>query len=162
MVRKSWFLVPGVAVLLAWTLSGCSNSTAPAAHTTPNAAAHGTDTSPHTEVAQVTVPDVVGMTRSDARRTLQNRGLAAVDANVATTGTDPLVVGQDPVAGESIALGTVERLTFEPPPSPSPSPSDAPVTAPPPVPTLTYAVWGNGSVALITYVKADGSFGITQ
>lgn len=62
---------------------------------------------------KVNVPDVVGLTRSAARKTLQNRGFAAVDASVAPTGTDPKVTSQDPAAGTKVDYGATLSLTFE-------------------------------------------------
>ncbi|ANF30709.1 hypothetical protein A0130_02580 [Leifsonia xyli] len=100
------FLTALVAAALTVTgLAACSSSTpedgSPKAITSSTAA------------EKVTVPDVVGQTRDAARRTLQNRGFAAVDGNVAPTGTDPKVTAQDPAAGSKVQEGETVSLTFE-------------------------------------------------
>lgn len=95
-------VVAAMAVVAAFTSCSTSAPTAEPKTATAKSAAE-----------KVNVPDVVGQTRSAARATLQNRGFAAVDDNVAPTGTDPKVISQDPAAGTKATEGATVSLTFE-------------------------------------------------
>ena len=78
-----------------------------------------------TAAAQVTVPNVTGMTQSGARTTLEQAGLRVGDVTSAssTSGPSGTVVGQDPAAGVRVAENTAVTLTISSGPSPSSSPA---------------------------------------
>lgn len=101
-MRTRILAAAAAALVVVTAVAGCSGGTPEAAPKT------ATETT-----TQVNVPDVVGLTRSAARKTLQNRGFAAVDGNVAPTGTDPKVTAQDPAAGTKVKDGETVSLTFE-------------------------------------------------
>ena len=65
----------------------------------------------------VTVPRVLGMTAAAANQTLVNAGLNVriVGTKNHLTGLGTVVVNQSPMAGESVAAGTVITLTFQTP-----------------------------------------------
>lgn len=112
---------------------------------------------------QVAVPNVVGMTRADARAALQELGFTVVDGTPTLDESD-LVVAQDPTAPGDAATGSVVSLRFAPPsPSPTPTPTTAPAPAPPPADIVQYSVWGNGSTASsVTYSIPNGAFSQSQ
>jgi hypothetical protein len=89
------------------TTPGSSTSTSTS--TTSTSSTSTTTTAPQ----QVTVPDVVGMTRSQAEVTLTDAGLvpqAESDFNPPPNVPDGTVTGQDPQAGTVVAPGSTVRI----------------------------------------------------
>ena len=110
----------------------------------------------------VTVPDVVGMLRSQAREKLQTAGFGVSDdADPLTAATDPRVTGQSLKAGSVVNEGSLVQLYLDVPTA-TPTPTRAP---PPPAPeTVVYSVTGDGvsGASSISYVVPNGSFSQEQ
>jgi penicillin-binding protein 1A len=84
--------------------------------------------------AKVKIPDVVGMSRTDARAALEVSGFVVevVEKHVGDPHDVDVVLGQDPIAGTKALQGTTVTITVgtdqqgNPGPSPDPSPSPGP------------------------------------
>ncbi len=90
--------------------------------------------------ATVTVPDLVGLTRSDAADELEALGLSAEIAQAySPDAKKDVVMGQEPRAGVEVEPGSSVGLlvSLGPSPSPSPSPSKTPSASPTPTPEPT-------------------------
>ncbi|WP_433362544.1 PASTA domain-containing protein [Streptosporangium sp. CA-115845] len=75
------------------------------------------------------VPDVQGLSRTDAETALDAAGLGK-DPQPASASADWKVAGQDPPAGQLVSFGTTVRIDLL---SPNPPPSEITTPAPPPV-----------------------------
>jgi serine/threonine-protein kinase len=71
------------------------------------------------EAAQVTVPDVVGMSETDAKATLDGAGLSATSTEVASEEPKGIVTAQDPIAGKTVDKGSTVTLSVSSGPSES-------------------------------------------
>lgn len=93
--------------------------------------------SPPPPPPSVTVPDVTGMSQSDAVAAIEGVGLRAATASeTSETVPEGFVIGSSPGSGASIAVGsTVTILVSSGPPEPSPEPTEEPTLEPSPEPT---------------------------
>jgi serine/threonine-protein kinase len=97
--------------------------------------------------ATVTVPNIIGLSESDAQARLQTAGLQVGNATDAPDPTVPVgeIVSSSPRAGTVVLNGSLVDYvvssgpapTPSPTPSPSPSPTPEPTPTPPPTPTPT-------------------------
>jgi serine/threonine-protein kinase len=74
-----------------------------------------------TTTAQVTVPDVVGTTSSEATATLRNAGLDANLVSVPSDRSPGTVIAQNPSAGEEVSDGSTVRLNIAETAKPAPA-----------------------------------------
>ena len=83
---------------------------------------------------QVSVPDLSGMTQTDATNALTSAGLklGTVTQQTSTTVPSGSVISQDPAAGKKVNKGSTVSIvvsTGSPSPSPSPTPTTSPTTS---------------------------------
>ena len=83
---------------------------------------------------QITVPDVVDLTQTDATNAITAAGLklGTVTQQTSTTVVAGSVISQDPAAGKKVDKGALVSIvvsTGSPSPSPSPTPSTSPTTS---------------------------------
>ena len=84
--------------------------------------------------AKVRVPDVIGMSRSDAKAAIEAAGFVVevVDKHVSDPDNVDVVLDQDPVAGTKLLQGMTVTITVGSTevgtPGPSPEPQPEPVT----------------------------------
>ncbi len=83
-----------------------------------------------TTTAQVTVPDVVGTTSSEATATLRGAGLDANLVSVPSDRSPGTVVAQNPSAGEEVSDGSTVRLNVAEAAKPAPATTAPETTAP--------------------------------
>jgi serine/threonine-protein kinase len=83
-----------------------------------------------TTTAQVTVPDVVGTTSSEATATLRNAGLDANLVSVPSDRSPGTVIAQNPSAGEEVSHGSTVRLNVAEAAKPAPATTAPETTAP--------------------------------
>jgi eukaryotic-like serine/threonine-protein kinase len=83
-----------------------------------------------TTTRQVTVPDVVGTTSSEATATLRNEGLEVNLVSVPSDRSPGTVIAQNPPAGEEAAEGSAVRLNVAEAAKPAPTTTAPETTAP--------------------------------
>lgn len=89
-----------------------------------------------TTTRQVTVPDVVGTTSSEATATLRDEGLTANLVSVPSDRAPGTVIAQNPSSGEEVAEGSSVRLNVAETAKPAPTTTEAETTT---APTTTAA-----------------------
>ena len=97
-----------------------------------------------TTTAQVTVPDVVGTTSSEATATLRGAGLDANLVSVPSDRSPGTVVAQNPSAGEEVSDGSTVRLNVAEAAKPAPATTAPETTAPTTTPRpsrLLFPTW---------------------
>jgi beta-lactam-binding protein with PASTA domain len=83
-----------------------------------------------TTTRQVTVPDVVGTTSSEATATLRDEGLKANLVSVPSDRAPGTVIAQSPSPGDEVAEGSSVRLNVAETAKPAPTTTEAETTAP--------------------------------
>lgn len=83
-----------------------------------------------TTTPQVTVPDVVGTTSSEATATLRDAGLDVNLVSVPSDRSPGTVIAQNPAAGEEVADGSSVRLNVAEAATPAPTTTEPETTAP--------------------------------
>ncbi len=95
-----------------------------------------------TTTAQVTVPDVVGTTSSEATATLRNAGLDANLVSVPSDRSPGTVIAQNPSAGEEVSDGSTVRLNVAEAAKPAPTTTAPETTTAAPEPAAVPDVVG--------------------
>lgn len=104
-----------------------------------DAQAPTTSSTVSTTTRQVTVPDVVGTTSSEATATLRDEGLEVNLVSVPSDRSPGTVIAQNPSPGEEVAEGSSVRLNVAETATPAPTTTESETTAPTTTTTTTTA-----------------------